>query len=49
MEVAQSGHTVEQIKELVISAAKRMADEDIEINKTMGKMELLFLMIMILS
>jgi methylthioribose-1-phosphate isomerase len=37
MEVAQSGDTVEQIKELVISAAKRMADEDIEINKTMGK------------
>ncbi len=37
MEVAQSGDTAEQIRELVISAAKRMADEDIEINKTMGK------------
>jgi len=36
MEVAQSGDTVEQIKELVISTAKKMADEDIEINKTMG-------------
>jgi methylthioribose-1-phosphate isomerase len=37
MNVAKTGETVEQIKELVISAAKRMADEDIEINKTMGK------------
>jgi len=37
MNVAKSGDTVEQIKELVISKAKKMADEDIEINKTMGK------------
>ena len=37
MKVAESGDSVEQIKELVISEAKKMADEDIEINKTMGK------------
>jgi len=38
MDVAMYGNSVEQIKELVISKAKQMADEDIEINKTMGKM-----------
>ena len=38
MDVAMHGNSVEQIKELVISKAKQMADEDIEINKTMGKM-----------
>ena len=48
MNVANSGDSVEQIKELVISTAKKMADEDIEINKTMGKMGLFFLIIMIL-
>ncbi len=37
MNVAKSGNSVEQIKELVISKAKKMADEDIEINKIMGK------------
>ena len=37
MNVAKTGKSVEQIKELVISEAKRMADEDIEINKAMGK------------
>ena len=37
MNVAQTGETVEQIRELVISTAKKMADEDIEINKAMGK------------
>ena len=37
MNVAKTGETVEQIKELVISTAKKMADEDIEINKIMGK------------
>ena len=37
MNVAKTGETVEQIRELVISTAKRMADEDIEINKAMGK------------
>jgi len=37
MNVAKSGDTVEQIRELVINEAKKMADEDIQINKTMGK------------
>ena len=37
MKVANTGNSVEEIKELVISTAKKMADEDIEINKTMGK------------
>ncbi len=37
MNVANSGSTVEQIKELIINEAKKMADQDIEINKTMGK------------
>ncbi len=37
MNVAKSGDSVEQIKESVISKAKKMADDDIEINKTMGK------------
>jgi len=37
MNVIKSGDSVEEIKELVISKAKKMADEDIEINKTMGK------------
>ncbi|AFS80030.1 aIF-2BI family translation initiation factor [Candidatus Nitrosopumilus koreensis AR1] len=37
MIVAKSRDSVEQIREQVISEAKKMADEDIEINKTMGK------------
>ncbi|HJM79999.1 MAG TPA: S-methyl-5-thioribose-1-phosphate isomerase [Nitrosopumilus sp.] len=37
MNVAKTGETVEKIQQLVISTAKRMADEDIEINKSMGK------------
>lgn len=37
MKIANSGVTVEQIKESVIDEAKKMADEDIQINKTMGK------------
>jgi len=37
MNVAKSGSSMEQIKELVIFEAKKMADEDIKINKTMGK------------
>ena len=37
MNVAKTGNSVEQIRELIISTAKRMADEDIEINKSMGK------------
>ena len=37
MNVAKSGDSVDQIKEFVINEAKKMADEDIQINKTMGK------------
>ncbi len=37
MNVANSESTVEQIKQSVINEAKKMADEDIQINKTMGK------------
>ena len=37
MNVAKSGETADQIRELVISTAKKMAEEDIEINKAMGK------------
>jgi len=37
MSVAKNGNSIVQIKELVISKAKKMADDDIDINKTMGK------------
>ena len=37
MDIAKTGETAEQIRELVISTGKKMADEDIEINKAMGK------------
>ena len=37
MKIANSGNSVDQIKELVIDEAKKMADQDIEINKAMGK------------
>ena len=37
MKVANLGESVKEIKEIVIQEAKRMADEDIAINKTMGK------------
>lgn len=37
MNIAKIGNTVEQIRDLVISEAKKMADEDVEINKAMGK------------
>ena len=37
MKIANSGTSVDQIKELIIDESKKMADEDIEINKTMGK------------
>ncbi|MDF2427592.1 MAG: S-methyl-5-thioribose-1-phosphate isomerase [Nitrosopumilus sp.] len=37
MNIARTGETAEQIRELVIETAKKMADEDIEINKAMGK------------
>jgi methylthioribose-1-phosphate isomerase len=38
MIVANSENTVEQIKQSVINEAKKMAEEDIQINKTMGKL-----------
>jgi len=37
MKIAISGGSVEQIRGLVINEAKKMADQDIEINKAMGK------------
>jgi methylthioribose-1-phosphate isomerase len=37
MNIAKTGNSVEEIRELVISTAKKMADDDIDINKTMGK------------
>ena len=37
MKVASSGESVDTIKDLVIQEAKKMADDDIEINKTMGR------------
>ena len=37
MKIAKTGNSVEQIKEMVINEAKLMADEDIEINKAMGR------------
>jgi methylthioribose-1-phosphate isomerase len=37
MNVAQSGNSVDEIKNLVVETSKKMADEDIEINRTMGK------------
>jgi len=37
MNVAKSGNSVDKIKEQVIFEAKKMADDDIEINKIMGK------------
>jgi len=38
MKTANSGDSVEQIRELVLNKAKKMADEDIKINKAMGKL-----------
>jgi methylthioribose-1-phosphate isomerase len=37
MNIAKTGENVAQTKELVISEAKKIADDDVEINKTMGK------------
>jgi len=37
MKVANSGTAIEQIKKSVIDESKKMAEEDIEINKSMGK------------
>jgi len=37
MKVAREGNDVSEIKESVVKTAKQMADEDVQINKTMGK------------
>jgi len=37
MKTADSGNSADQIRELIINEAKKMADQDIEINKAMGK------------
>jgi methylthioribose-1-phosphate isomerase len=37
MKIAITGNTVDEIRELVTTEAKKMADEDIEINRAMGK------------
>ena len=37
MEVANNATTVEEIRSTVIESAKKMADDDIQINMTMGK------------
>jgi len=37
MKIANTGNTVDDIRDLVIDEAKKMADEDIEINRAMGK------------
>jgi len=37
MNVAKQGNSVDEIRQLVIAAAKQMAEDDIKINMTMGK------------
>ena len=37
MEIAKQGKTVSEIKDIVIAKAKQMAEEDIDINKKIGK------------
>ena len=37
MKIANSGNSVEQIRNLVINESKKMAEDDIKINKIMGK------------
>jgi len=37
MKVAREGNDVSEIKESVVKTAKQMADDDVQINKTMGK------------
>ena len=37
VKIAQQGENVEQIRSLVIEEAKRLAEEDVKINKAMGK------------
>nr|WP_256387172.1 S-methyl-5-thioribose-1-phosphate isomerase [Candidatus Nitrosotenuis aquarius] len=37
MNVANKGNTVQEIKDLIVTTAKQMAEDDIKINMTMGK------------
>ena len=37
MQIAEQGKTVSEVKDIVIAKAKEMAEEDISINKKMGK------------
>jgi methylthioribose-1-phosphate isomerase len=37
MNVAKKGNTVQEIRDLIINTAKKMAEDDIKINMTMGK------------
>ena len=37
MEIAKQGKTVSEVKDIVVTKAKQMAEEDININKKMGK------------
>jgi methylthioribose-1-phosphate isomerase len=37
MSVAKKGNTVQEIRDLIINTAKKMAEDDIKINMTMGK------------
>ena len=46
MEVANNGNTVEEIRKNVIDYAKKMADNDVQINMTMGKNGIVMLAIM---
>ena len=39
MNVAMTGNTIEEIKDLVLSTARKTADEDIDVNKSTGKHE----------
>ena len=47
MKIAEQGKTVSEIRDTVIVKAKEMAEEDININKQMGKMAQNYFMIMI--
>ena len=49
MEVANNANSVEQIRNDVVETAKKMAEEDIQINMEMGKMDQNYSVIMIQS
>ena len=48
MEIAKERNSVDEIRNSIIDTAKKMAEEDVLINKTMGKMVLYYLIITIL-